>query len=106
QAKIVWGHAKSMVENSPLLAEIFLTNAQNIWCPENGGNFLRISAEGKTALGHGYDFQVRDETAGWTTNGQIMLAEALDTALIKRQNAQALSVSTAGSTKRSVLGEV
>ncbi|MGH3429941.1 MAG: terminase large subunit domain-containing protein, partial [Mycobacteriales bacterium] len=106
QAKIVWGHARTMVEHSPALQQIFDYNQNSIWCPENSGEFTRISAEGKTALGFAYDFQVRDEIAYWTSQKQVLLAEALDTALIKRDNAQAFNTSTAGATKRSYLGEL
>lgn len=106
QAKIVWGHARTMVEHSPALRSVFDFNQNAIWCAENGGTFERISAEGKTALGFAYDFQVRDEIAYWQTQKQILLAEALDTALIKRNNAQAFNVSTAGMTKRSYLGDL
>lgn len=106
QAKIIHGHARTMIENSPGLAQVFDYNQNLIWCPANGGEFTRISAEGKTALGFGYDFQCRDEIAYWTTQKQVLLAEALDTALIKRDNAQAMNVSTAGTTKRSYLGDM
>jgi phage terminase large subunit-like protein len=106
QARIVWGHARTMVEHSPELQEVFEYNQNLIWCPVNGGEFERISAEGKTSLGFGFDFQVRDEIAYWTTPKQTLLAEALDTALIKRTNAQAMNVSTAGLTKYSYLGEL
>lgn len=106
QARIIWNHARTIADTSPALQDVFETTQNYIFCPSNGGEFSRISAEGKTALGFAYDFQVRDEIAYWTTQKQILLAEALDTALIKRDNAQAMSVSTAGSTKRSVLGEL
>ena len=105
-AKHVYECARDMVHMSRPLQDFIEANKMKVWCDENRGELWRISAEGKTNFGHQPSFIVRDELHTWETDRQVTLSEALMTAIAKRRNSQALTVTTAGYDKETILGKL
>jgi phage terminase large subunit-like protein len=106
-AKHVYDPARDMVQQNIEFADMgIIANKNLIWCEKNNGELRRLSADGKGQFGHIPSFVVRDELHTWTTEKQVQLSEALMTALAKRRGAMALTTTTAGYDKTTILGEL
>ena len=110
QAGIVHKHANKEARGGPL--EDFLEFPRvgealgPIKCPSNGG-FLRVlSADGDLQQGLVPYFVAEDEPHTFRTSKQVGLHFAMTTALHKREDCRMVMITTAGSTKDSLLGEL
>lgn len=103
-ARHVYDTARDMVGMSAGLREDLGANKNRIWCDSNRGELWRLSGDGSGQFGHVPSFVVRDELHQWETDKQILLSEALQTALAKRDNSQSLTVTTAGYDMEGILG--
>jgi phage terminase large subunit-like protein len=105
QARIVQGFARDFVETGPLID--FMTPLRNaITFDRVRGSLRTLSADGHLAHGLSISAAVRDEIHAWTTEKQIELYWALETAAHKRPDSFLLDITTAGFDKSSLLGEL
>ena len=77
-----------------------------IKCPDNGGILRVLSADGDLQQGLVPYFVAVDELHVFTTRKQTSLFDALHTAMHKREDSRMLVITTAGSTRESLLGQL
>jgi phage terminase large subunit-like protein len=105
QARIVQGFAKDFVETGPLVD--FMKPLRNaITYDAVRGSLRTLSADGHLAHGLSISAAVRDEIHAWTSEKQIELYLALETAAHKRPDSFLLDITTAGFDRESLLGEL
>src|SRR5918995_4888726 len=105
QARVVFEYARGFVESGPLF-DVLQVGRHEIRNPLNGGVLRTVSADGFVAHGLNPSAVVIDELHAWSSNKQIELFDAIDTAVHKRPGAFWLVITTAGHDKMSLLGRL
>jgi phage terminase large subunit-like protein len=94
QAKIVFGHAKAMVEASPLLSDYLTVHRDTISNPHTGARFEVLSADAPKTHGKNPSVVICDELHAHETGE---LYDAMYTAMIARDEPLFVTLTNAGS---------
>lgn len=107
QAATVHGYAFDLPKGQPLenYLEIPRSRRSPILCPSNGGTMRILSADGDLAHSLVPSAYIIDEKHVFKTEKQEELVFALDTAMQKRIDSIGYTITTAGSSKATLLGE-
>lgn len=107
QAATVHGYAFDLPKGLPLdnYLEIPRSRRAPILCPSNGGTMRILSADGDLAHSLSPSAYIIDEKHVFKKESQEELVFALDTALQKRIDSIGYTITTAGASKATLLGE-
>lgn len=102
----LFGHITDFVTGSPLLSSILVPSRAAIECPANGGTITTLAGDGK--LNHGLNLYLllADELHAWLTPRQVENWAALTTSDGAREDALVWALTTAGTDRRSILGQL
>jgi phage terminase large subunit-like protein len=105
QAGICFEFARKFVEEGPL-ANWVTVKGKMLICPATGGRLEVISSEGSLQHGRAPALVIVDELHAFETARQQEAYVAMTSALLKRENAYLLAITTAGHNRRSLLGRI